>query len=474
MSLLERIESILEEARLLQSSGSVLVVAVSGGPDSVALLHLLNGLARRHPLRLHVAHLNHGLRGEESDEDARYVQGICDRWGVLATIERTDVAAMRARYRLSWEAAARQARYDFLARVASTEGASAVALGHTADDQAETVLLHLLRGTGIRGLRGMLPLSRWRSSDGASEVVLVRPLLEVKRQETEAYCANHGLVPRHDSSNLEERFTRNRIRRSLMPQLRRYNPAVTQALTRLASTVAQDVAYIDQQVQSLWPSIAAREPWGMRLHRQGFNKLHPSIQAHALQRAYAEVAGESRDLNLAQVESMRQLSEQGAGRTLSLGHGLRFFTSYQELVLSRKAPHAPWPPLEERVLPPSGELRTLGWRVRVRRFPAEDWNQDRHSDDPFRAVLSGDALGDKLMVRSRKSGDRFQPLGMEAHKKLKDFMIDVHIPRSWRGGVPLVLTKQGIAWVVGWRIAHWARVTPETREVLEITFAKEG
>ncbi len=340
MSLLERIESVLEEARLLQFSGSVLVVAVSGGPDSVALLHLLNGLAKRHPLRLHVAHLNHGLRGEESDEDARYVQGICDRWGVLATIERADVAAMRARYRLSWEAAARQARYDFLARVASTVGASAVALGHTADDQAETVLLHLLRGTGIRGLRGMLPLSRWRSRDGASEVVLVRPLLEVKRQETEAYCANHGLVPRHDSSNLEERFTRNRIRRSLMPQLRRYNPAVTQALTRLASTVAQDVAYIDQQVQSLWPSIAAREPWGMRLHRQGFNKLHPSIQAHALQRAYAEVAGESRDLNLAQVESMRQLSEQGAGRTLSLGHGLRFFTSYQELVLSRKAPHA--------------------------------------------------------------------------------------------------------------------------------------
>ena len=259
-----------------------------------------------------------------------------------------------------------------------------------------------------------------------------------------------------------------------MPQLRRYNPAVTQALTRLASTVAQDVAYIDQQVQILWPSIAAREPWGIRLHRQGFNRLHPSIQAHALQRAYAEVAGESRDLNLAQVESMRQLSEQGAGRTLSLGHGLRFFTSYQELVVSRKTPDSPWPELEPLELPDSpGEVCAKGWRISLRRLAASDVALDQLGDDPFRAYLSYDAVDGKLWVRTRKPGDWFQPLGMEGSKKLKDFMIDVHIPRSWRGGVPLVLTEQGIAWVVGWRIAHWARVTPETREAVEVTFVRD-
>ncbi|MCH7706731.1 MAG: tRNA lysidine(34) synthetase TilS, partial [Chloroflexi bacterium] len=160
------------------------------------------------------------------EEDARYVQETCRLWGVPLTSERAYGAGLRAQYRLSWEAAAREARYDFLARVTATVGASAVALGHTADDQAETVLLHLLRGTGIRGLRGMLPLSRWHSRDGRRDVALVRPLLRVTRQETEAYCASQGLVPRYDSSNLQDRFTRNRIRRYLMPQLKQYNPSI--------------------------------------------------------------------------------------------------------------------------------------------------------------------------------------------------------------------------------------------------------
>ena len=457
---------------MLQPSGCVLVVAVSGGPDSLTLLGLLHNLAQRYPLRLHVAHLNHGLRGSESDGDARFVQETCHRLEIPVTIERADVPALRARYHLSWEAAARKARYDFLARVADTVGASAVALGHTADDQAETVLLHLLRGTGIRGLQGMLTISRWHSRDEARDVALVRPLLQVTRQETEAYCAGLGLVPRHDSSNLQDRFTRNRIRRGLMPQLRRYNPAVREALTRLASTVTQDVGYIDQQVQEAWPSIATREPWGMRLRRDAFNRLHPSLQAHTLQRTYAEVAGEASELNLAQVESMRRLAEQGAGLSLSLGHRLRFFTSYQDLLMTRETPGSPWPSLEQRGLPLPGELCTQGWRIRLRRLPSAELAQAYVHDAPFCAYLSRDAVGEKLWVRTRKAGDRFQPLGMEETKKLKEFMIDAHIPRVSREGVPLVVGEKGIVWVVGWRIAHWARVTPETMEGVEITFAR--
>ena len=163
MSLLDRVEEALKAASVIRLPGSILVVAASGGPDSLALLGLLREVAQRNGFHIHAAHLDHGLRGQESDEDARHVQEVCHRLGVPVATEKADVAALRARYRLSWESAARQARYDFLARVARTVGASAVALGHTADDQAETVLLHLLRGTGIRGLRGMLPLSRWRS-----------------------------------------------------------------------------------------------------------------------------------------------------------------------------------------------------------------------------------------------------------------------------------------------------------------------
>ncbi|MEE8442226.1 MAG: tRNA lysidine(34) synthetase TilS, partial [Dehalococcoidia bacterium] len=456
-SLAKRVEGTLRTAELLQPSGCDIVVAVSGGPDSLTLLGLLRTLAQEHPLRLHVAHLNHGLRGSESDEDARYVHETCHRLDVPFTIEEADVAEFRARHRLSWEAAAREVRYGFLSRVAATVGASAVVLGHTADDQAETVLLHLLRGTGIRGLRGMLPLSRWRSRDGTRDVALVRPMLGVTSQETEGYCSSLGLTPRNDSSNLMDRFTRNRIRRRLIPRLQQYNPAVREALARLARTVAQDVAYIDQQVQEVWPSVVAPEPWGVRLRRDTFNGLHPSLQAHLLQRAYAELAGEDSQLNLAQVEGMRRLALKGAGRSLSLGQRLRFFTSYGEMLIARDPPGSPWPPLEERGLSVDGELCTQGWNIRLRLVPAAGFTQDRTSHDAFRAFLTRAAVGDGLSVRTRRPGDRFQPLGMEGTKKLKEFMIDARIPRAWRDGVPLVVGKRGIAWVVGWRIAHWAR-----------------
>ena len=473
MTLLEHAEHILQTAGLLQPSGRVLVVAVSGGPDSLTLLSLLHDLAKRYSLRLHGAHLNHGLRGSESDEDAGYVQEACQSLQVPVTIGRADVQGLRARHRLSWEAAAREARYDFLAHVAEAVGASAVALGHTADDQAETVLLHLLRGTGIRGLQGMLPLSRWHSRDGTHEVVLVRPILEATRQETVAYCASRGLVPRYDSSNLQDRFTRNRIRHNLMPQLQRYNPAARHALTRMAGAVAQDVAYIDQQVRKVWPSIVYREPWGLRLRRDAFNELHPSLRAHILQRAYTEVAGEARDLNMAQIEGMRHLAEQGAGRSLSLSHRLRFFTSYKELLITREAPGSPWPQPQDLRLPLPGEVCSQGWHIRLRCVSNAQLAQTSIGDDPFRAYLSRASISEELWMRSRKAGDRFQPLGMEETKKLKDFMIDAHIPRAWREGVPLVVGKKGIAWVVGWRISQWARVTPETRDVVEITFTRE-
>ena len=464
----------MQAAGLLSPPGQTVVVAVSGGPDSTALLGLLHALAQTRSLRIHVAHLDHGLRGAESNEDAVYVRELCRRFSLPVTVEKTDVARVRAQRRLSWEAAAREVRYDFLARVAAEVGSRAVVLGHTADDQVETVLMHLLRGTGIRGLRGMLPISRWRSRGGTQEVLLVRPLLKVHRHETEAYCSGLGLVARLDSSNMDRRFTRNRVRRDLLPQMERFSPTVREAVTRLAGTVAEDVAYVDQQVLEAWPSVATREILGMRLNRGAFNDLHPSLQAHLLQRAYVELVGEGSDLNLAQVQGMRHLASQGAGRSLSLGHGIRFFTTYQDMLMAGALPASPWPSVEEQPLSIPGETLAQGWRIAVRRMDDTSVPNGLAHDDPFRAYLDLDALGKGVTLRARLPGDRFQSQGMEGTKKLKAFMIDARIPRGWRDTVPLVVGRDGIAWVVGWRIAQWARVTSETREVVEVTFSRES
>ena len=462
----EKVEESLDAASLLNPT-YVILTALSGGADSLALFLALHRLAEKHGFKLRAAHLNHGLRCTESDADAAFAADVCSRFGVPLASGKVDVAGMRARRRLSWEQAARIARYDFLTRVAVETEADAVALGHTSDDQAETVLLHLLRGSGIRGLRGMLPLSSWRTEHGSA--TLARPLLNVSRRETEAYCLEHGLTPRFDSSNLEERFTRNRIRRKLMPHLEEFNPSVKKSLLRLARTAAQDVAYLDRQAASAWSSLAVVEPDGVRLNRRAFNALHPSLQAHVLHRAYAQAAGEASGINMAQIEAMKELAEKGAGRSLSLHGGVRFRTGYDELVLTANPAPLSSRPLDETTLRVPGETRAGGWLVAVRVLEGNDRRPDLKHDNPYRAYLS---LGKELKVRSRLPGDRFQPLGLPCEKSLKEFMIDAHVPQSQRSGTPLLMAGDRVAWVVGWRIAHWARVMPETEVVLEVSFHK--
>ena len=222
------------ERYALWSDGESVVVGVSGGPDSLCLLHLLRRLAPESHLTLHVAHLNHGLRGAEAEADAQAVAELAAGWGLPYTIGRADVPSLAAETRASIEEAARQARYDFLQGVARAAGAGTIAVGHNADDQAETVLMHFLRGSGLAGLRGMLP----RTALGQG--FLISPLLETPRDRVEAYCAAHGLQPRRDLSNADTTIYRNRLRHELLPLLEGYNPAIRQVLGHTAGVLAGD------------------------------------------------------------------------------------------------------------------------------------------------------------------------------------------------------------------------------------------
>ncbi|MCK5577050.1 MAG: tRNA lysidine(34) synthetase TilS, partial [Dehalococcoidales bacterium] len=217
----QRVSYFVREQRLIPREQK-LVVAVSGGPDSVCLLHVLVKLQKELDIKLHVAHLNHQLRGAESEADARYVADLAHRLDIPASIERRDVKAYQAQHRVSLEEAAREVRYTFLAQVAESVGAERAAVGHTIDDHVETILMHLIRGSGTRGLKGLQPLSRWQPS-GVS-LAVIRPLLWLSREETADYCRSHQLSPCLDASNLSLSSLRNRIRHQLLPQLQSYNP----------------------------------------------------------------------------------------------------------------------------------------------------------------------------------------------------------------------------------------------------------
>ena len=458
----------------------LLVVAVSGGPDSLALLHALNHLREDLVLRLHCAHLDHGLRGDASVADAEFVAETCRELGIGFTVDRADVSSVSKERRLSLEEAARDVRFAFLARVVKEQRADAIALGHTADDQAETVLMRILRGTGITGLRGME--SRSRRVIAGAEVVLLRPLLSVDRRTTEEYCRALELHPRRDESNLSPKMTRNRVRTELLPLMEQYNPAVRDALMRLSRSAAQDAAYIEVETDTIWPKLARRVPGGVAFDKNALMESAPALQSSLLRRAVLEVKGDLRNIDLSHIDDMARLADGPAGRSLDLPGGVRFSVGYSDvtLVLSGDAPES-LPPLDGRhELAAPGETELPGWtasaRLLDRSASIELTGPDNASDEAIgrehTAYLDFDSLGGRLRVRSRVDGDRFQPLGMSHTKKLQDFMVDSKIPRAWRDRVPLLVSSNGIAWVVGWRIAEWAKVRDGGGPCLELRFRR--
>jgi tRNA(Ile)-lysidine synthase len=285
--------------------GETVVVGVSGGADSVCLLHILVGLRETLSITLHVAHLNHMLRGAESDGDARYVSRLAKRLRVLFTTESRDVRAYQSAHRLSLEDAARHVRYRFFAEVVDRVGASRVAVGHTADDQSETILMHLVRGAGPTGLLGMRPLTLW-TSPGVAGLTVVRPLLAVSRENTRAYCWRRRLTPREDSTNFSLSPFRNRIRQELMPLLQAYNPRIGDALIRTSDTLATELAFLEYCVSEVWPKVVSEEDSAVVLDRASVVSLHPAVQRHLLRRVTREVLGDLEDIEWKHIEQMRE------------------------------------------------------------------------------------------------------------------------------------------------------------------------
>ena len=447
-------------------TGARLVAAVSGGPDSLALLHALRCITDSHQLSLHVAHVDHGLR-PSSGRDADFVREHAEALGLPCTVAAVDVP--RRRDGSFSEAAARDARYRALAGIAEREGARAIATGHTLDDQAETVLLHAVRGAGLAGLRAMAVLSD-APVEGTS-VPIFRPLLGVRRAETIAFCRELGLTPVLDESNSDTRIPRNLLRMEVVPLLERLNPRAVEALVRLAENAGGALDFLDDALDAEWPSLATSGDGAVALDRERLRSLHPALRALTVRRAYGAAGGASDSLDAVNVEAVLRLASGPAGREAPLPGGVRAEARHDALVLH--SPDAPSSaPLEgEHPIRVPGAAWAGGWHVEVQ-LVSMPTNLDA---PPFAAYLDADVFGGELCLRSRRPGDRFQPLGMaQGSKKLQDYFVDAHVPRRERDAVPLLVSPRGVAWVVGHAVAHWARVTPETRRVLRVEIAREA
>ncbi len=463
----EKVLSFIKQHSLV-SPGETVVVAVSGGPDSVCLLHILAGLRRKLGISLHVAHLDHRLRGADSAADAAYVQALARRLKSPSTIESIDVATYQKKNRLSLEEAAREVRYRFLASVAHQIGAAIVAVGHTSSDHVETVLMHLIRGSGTRGLRGLLPLVSQKTSAG--QITVIRPLLELSREETAAYCRAHRLKPRTDLSNLSVAPFRNRVRHNLLPELQKYNPRIVDALQRTAVIAAADLDFIDAEARRAFKNTAVPGKNFISIRKKAFLALHPALRRQVLRLAVETILGSLKDIESGHIEELIKALGKPAGKVISLPFGLNLSVNYDSYVLAGDASAAcPLPPLENEItLTVPGKTIASGWVVKASfTAPSADLKETG-----FNACFDARAAGNKLTVRRRQPNDFFQPLGMARTKKLNRFMIDARIPKTWRERVPVVCAGDNVMWLAGWRIDERYRVRPETKKVLRLEFTR--
>ena len=454
LNLEQRVLGFIRQNRLIEGGQKVLV-AVSGGPDSVCLLHTLLSLQTEMNISLHIAHLDHQLRGEESSSDARYVAELARKLEIPVTIEKRDVTSYQTEHHLSLEEAAREVRYRFLAQTAQTVGAARVAVGHTLNDQVETILLHIIRGTGTRGLRGLQPCHTMQF--GGNHLTVIRPLLEVKREETEEFCSQLQLKPCQDTSNYSLSPLRNRVRRELLPLLRGYNSGVFESLLRIRRIAQDEQAFLEMETNKAWREVVCLEGQAVLLEKEHFKSLAPALQRQILRRAIDQLLGTLKDIEIRHIEEILEALAKPAGKRIILPEGLVFSIEYDRYMLSLNPEGLiPFPELKgEYKITVPGVTRLPGWRIEAAIKDGESFREgskslESRSNDSFTACFDKEQVGAKIKVRARHDGDKFQPLGMDQFKKVGEFMLDARIPRLWRGRIPLVCSPQQIIWVAGW------------------------
>ncbi len=430
------------------------MVAISGGPDSVALLSILHQLRSSGKLTLSAVHCNYGLRGAESEEDQKFVEAFCRVLGVPLHVRRVEFHTGGPK--TSLQAEARDLRYRLMQEIAEKCGADRIAVGHTADDQAETILLWMLRGAGLTGLSGM-PAFR--------DNKIIRPLYDIKRQEVLAYLRTAGLSFREDSSNFQMHYLRNRVRREVIPVLNRLVPSCVDALCKLADICREDDRYLDQQVNALSSSAVKRGSAGGWTIDCGFLlELPHAFQRRCIRNLFRQNDDQFRSPGIRTVDRIIHLaSKKGSGSSLDVkggrvvvGDRRLWFVPFQAKETSYVGqPHARC----QELLSVPGELI---WSGTGQRLQVQQRTCTQIGATPLlgknRILVDADRVSQPLMVRNWLPGDRFHPSGMGGHsKKLQDFFTDLKIPIAARSLIPLVVAPEGILWVVGYRQdGRWA------------------
>ena len=468
--ILHTVRETISTHRMFDRGDSVLV-AVSGGPDSIALIHIISILATEYSLRLAIAHLNHCLRGSDSDRDAEFVAGTARHLNLPIYAQRENVRAFQQDRGLSLEEAARLVRYGFYEATATEYGFNKIALGHHSDDNAELVLMNLLRGSGPLGLSGIAPVR-----DGH----IVRPLIRLRRSEIVDYLAEKGLPFVTDASNSDPTFTRNKIRHHLIPMLQTaYNPKIIEILNRLGEIVRAEDQWFDKTIETVFEQcVSFRTEKKISLALPAFSQLSLAVKRRVLRKAILGIKKDLRRITLLHVDAILQLIDKGRdpGR-LNLPDGILMVRNGVELSLEKienntisksyRTPQNSASNYQYAITAPGtlyikeADLSITLCEINIDELP------DFKEIDATIAFFDLDRLIFPLSVRNLRPGDRFTPLGLNGTQKVKKYFINHKIPFVQRKICPLLLSGGNIVWLAGHRIDDAVKVRPGTRRILK-------
>ncbi|MBE9547553.1 MAG: tRNA lysidine(34) synthetase TilS [Proteobacteria bacterium] len=457
--MLNKVKETIKKHNML-AMGNRIVVAVSGGPDSVALLKVLSMVSGKYRLSLVAAHLNHGLRGEESNSEERFARELCESMGIAFESKYIDVPSLIKGEKRSPEDVCRDVRYNFFKKVREKYKADKIALGHNLDDQAETVIMKFLRGSGMGGLRGILPMR-----DG----IYIRPLISVTRDEILTFLKKEGMEFVTDSSNVEDIYLRNRIRNRLIPELREnYNPGLEENLDHTADIIRVEDDYIKTAVEDVLTTWGVdRNQDDIRVNIPELVKLHEAIQRRVIKTLLQNCSHQKKGIGYLHVKSVMDLITGGSPNgILNLPFDLEVRREYDLLVISKtKTPVGRNHEFHYTVeIPGTVNIKELGIKATfdlVDSVPTLNFDTDRT------VFMDYENISFPLIIRNMKPGDRIQPFGMNGTKKVKSFFIDEKTPKNRRKEIPLLVDQKSVLWIMGMRLSERARITDKTTRVVK-------
>ncbi|MCK5595513.1 tRNA lysidine(34) synthetase TilS [bacterium] len=457
------------------SKGDGLLVGVSGGPDSVALLHLLMELRDEYSLKLYVVHLNHMLRRDESDKDAEYVGKLAEKLKLPVFIGKKDVGAFAKENKLSLEEAARIQRYEFYEQVADELNIRTIALGHKADDNAETVLMRLLRGSGEQGLTGI------HSVRQIGNLKVIRPLLNIYRREIESFLKEAKISARVDSSNSDNKFFRNKVRLELMPFLEEsYNQNIKQVLINTADIFKEENACLEEITEKFYsqvkhpprPTSKGKFSSAIHLNIKKIREFPLAIQRRIIRYGIKELTGTLRQITYQHLnEIFKLLNGSLAYGQIAMPNGLVVERLRMELVIRRDKSQNTYSIIHPVKIPGETLVPELGIKL-ICAISERKTDLKFSTQNPYQESFDYDKIKKPVFIRTREDGDVFQPLGMNGKKKIKDCLIDQKIPQPEKNKILLLTDKTDIIWLIGLRISERFKVTAKTKQVLKVSFSE--